>query len=102
MAPVTIGNKNLKFYLIFLKKFSTQLSKFSYIPKITHSTPLLIPGRIAPAPISMPLKKSLRYFKKSTPFCSYNIKYNKIGILIPFKYTYEKNNKICFFKITKI
>ncbi len=29
------------------------------MPKITHNTPLLIPGKIAPAPIATPLKKSL-------------------------------------------
>ena len=56
--PRAIGNKNLKLDLKFLKKFNMQFSKGSYIPNITHNTPLLIPGKIAPAPMAIPLKKS--------------------------------------------
>ncbi len=57
IAPETIGNKNLKFSLIFLKKPNIEFIRFSYIPKITHNTPLLIPGKIAPAPIKIPFEK---------------------------------------------
>ena len=70
--PKKIGNKNWKLYFIFLKKFNTQFSNFSYMPKITHNTPLLMPGRIAPAPKAIPLKKLV-------------IKFN---ILNSFKYKY--------------
>ena len=63
-TPSAIGKINLKFCLIFLKKFKIQFIKFSYIPKMTHKTPLLIPGKIAPAPIKIPLIKSLKKRKK--------------------------------------
>ena len=55
-APIIIGIRNCKFSLGDLKKSSTLFKSFSYIPKITHKTPLLIPGKIAPDPIKIPLK----------------------------------------------
>lgn len=64
-APETIGNRKSVFFFISLKKCKTALSNFSYKPKITQKTPLLIPGRIAPAPTKMPTKK---FFKKITYF----------------------------------
>lgn len=54
IIPNPIGKRYLKFSFIFLKKFKTQFNSFSYMPKMTHKTPLLIPGKIAPAPIKMP------------------------------------------------
>ena len=51
-------NKNLKFLRISEKKFKTLSNIFSYMPKMTHNTPLLIPGKIHPAPIKIPLQKS--------------------------------------------
>ena len=49
--------QNLKLFLVSLKKFKTLFTSFSYIPNITHKTPLLIPGSIAPAPIKIPIQK---------------------------------------------
>ena len=57
IPPVKRGNKNLKFSFIFLKNPKIEFIKFSQMPKITHKTPLLIPGRIAPAPNNIPFKK---------------------------------------------
>ena len=54
--PRPIGSKNLKFVLKSLKIFKTLFINFSYKPKITQRTPLLIPGSIAPAPIAIPFK----------------------------------------------
>ena len=59
--PKTIGHKNKKFFLISLKKCKTQSTNFSYKPKITQNTPLLTPGKIAPAPINIPI---IKFFKK--------------------------------------
>lgn len=62
-TPNAIGNRNLKFCLMSLKKLVIEFMIFSYKPKTTHKTPLLIPGKIAPIPIVMPTKK---FFKKIT------------------------------------
>ena len=57
IVPDIIGNKNFKFSFIFLKNPKKAFINFSYIPKITHKTPLLIPGKMAPAPIKIPFEK---------------------------------------------
>ena len=75
-APRTIGHKNKKFFLILLKKCNILSTIFSYKPNITKKTPLLIPGKIAPAPINIPIKK---FFKKSP---------NKNSIYIKFFYVW--------------
>lgn len=49
--PKDMGKRNKKCSLKFLNKFKTLFTSFSYIPKITHKTPLLMPGSMAPAPI---------------------------------------------------
>ena len=59
IPPKAIGNKNKKFFLKFLNKPNIEFISLSYIPNITQSTPLLIPGRIAPTPSNMPIKKFL-------------------------------------------
>jgi len=56
-VPRMIGSKNLVFFLISLKKNNTEFIIFSYIPKITQKTPLLIPGKMAPHPIKIPVNK---------------------------------------------
>ena len=53
-APIINGVRNFELFLRSLKKFKILSKSFSYIPKITQSTPLLIPGRIAPAPMLEP------------------------------------------------
>lgn len=58
-TPTTIGSKNLKLFFMSLKKYKMLFNNFSYIPKITQKTPLLIPGKIAPAPIAIPLKHEI-------------------------------------------
>ena len=60
--PIKIGKRNLKFSLGALKKSNTLFNNFSYIPNITHKTPLLIPGKIAPEPINIPLKILVKVF----------------------------------------
>ena len=52
--PKVNGARNIKFFFQSLKKFNILFKSFSYIPKITHNTPLLIPGIMAPAPIKIP------------------------------------------------
>lgn len=46
--PINIGNKNKKFFLKSLNIFKILSINFSYIPKTTHKTPLLIPGKMQP------------------------------------------------------
>ena len=53
--PIIIGKRNFKLFLTLVKKPKTLSTIFSYKPKITQITPLLIPGKIAPAPIKNPL-----------------------------------------------
>ena len=55
---------------------------FSYIQKITQKTPLLIPGRIAPLPIAIPIAQ----------FCKKVIKYTSLKSM----YKKQKNSKILF------
>lgn len=66
IPPKTIGNKNKKFFLKFLNRPNIEFISLSYMPNITQSTPLLIPGRIAPAPSNMPIKKFWIFFKRIT------------------------------------
>lgn len=54
--PQTIGKRYVKFSLKFLNSPNIEFINLSYIPSITHITPLLIPGSIAPAPSSIPVK----------------------------------------------
>ena len=55
--PKAIGIRNFRFFLISLKNPRILSINFSYIPNIIQSTPLLIPGKIAPAPIKIPFIK---------------------------------------------
>ena len=64
-VPINIGNKNLKFSFTLEKKFKIEFKSFSYIPKITHKTPLLIPGSIAPEPMKNPI---IKFFIKNILF----------------------------------
>lgn len=64
--PIKIGNKNEKFFLKFLNNPKIEFINLSYIPNITQRTPLLTPGRIAPAPSNMPIKKFWIFFKRIT------------------------------------
>ena len=63
MPPKPIGSKYKKFFLKFLNRLNIESINLSYIPKITQITPLLTPGSIAPAPSSIPIKKSNILFK---------------------------------------
>lgn len=56
-APKKIGTRNRRLFFKSLKRLVMLFTSFSYIPKITQKTPLLIPGIIAPAPIKIPIKK---------------------------------------------
>ena len=58
IPPKPIGSKYKKFFLKFLNKLNIASISLSYMPKITQITPLLTPGNIAPAPSSIPIKKS--------------------------------------------
>ena len=64
--PRVMGNKYRKFFLKPLNKPNKESMSLSYIPNITQRTPLLIPGRIAPAPSNMPIKKFWIFFKRIT------------------------------------
>ena len=79
--PRKIGNKYEKFFLKFLNNPKTELINLSYIPNMTHRTPLLTPGRIAPAPSNMPIKKFQIFFKSITN----KLLCNKNGIMIEIK-----------------
>lgn len=57
--PTAIGNKYIKFFLKFLNNPNIESTNLSYIPNITQSTPLLIPGSIAPLPNNIPTKNLL-------------------------------------------
>ena len=57
IAPKTIGRRNLKCFFTLLKNPKILSNNFSYKPTTIQITPLLIPGRIAPAPIKMPFIK---------------------------------------------
>ncbi len=72
--PRKMGKRNKKFFLKFLNKPITEFINLSYIPNITQSTPLLTPGRIAPAPSNMPIKKSLSFFKIITNKLLFNLR----------------------------
>jgi len=61
IIPIIIGISNFKFSFKLLKKLSIELISFSYNPKETKITPLLIPGKILPKPIKIPIKI---FFKK--------------------------------------
>ena len=54
-APIENPNKRLDESQ--KKKCKILSSNFSYIPKMTQNTPLLIPGKIAPLPIAIPIIK---------------------------------------------
>ena len=66
IPPRASGHKNEKFFLKSLNKLKIESTSLSYIPIITQITPLLIPGRIAPEPSSIPIKKFWSLFKKIT------------------------------------
>ena len=67
--PTASGNKKVKFFLKSLNKLKIEAISLSYIPVITQITPLLTPGSIAPAPINIPIKKSLILCKRITNIC---------------------------------
>ena len=66
IPPRKIGNKNEKFFLKFLNNPKRELINLSYNPNITQITPLLTPGRIAPAPNNIPIRKFWIFFKRIT------------------------------------
>ena len=77
-APIINGVRNFELFLRSLKKFKILSKSFSYIPKITQSTPLLIPGRIAPAPIAIPFTQfTKKFIKNHLYYLTYEIKNKK-------------------------
>ena len=64
--PIAIGSKKDKLFLKFFNNPKQASINLSYIPVITQMTPLLTPGSMAPAPINIPTKKILIFFKVTT------------------------------------
>ena len=77
---------------LFLKSLNNPIIEsinLSYIPKITHITPLLTPGSMAPAPNNIPIKNLVINNNHSNLF--YN-RYDRFYFLLQESY-YKKEVK---------